>query len=298
MNELNPYISVIFPVYNVGIYVEQAVDSILSQTFKNFELIIINDGSTDGSGNIGSRYEKADARVKVINIENGGLANARNVGISYARGEYIACVDSDDYVEKTYLEDLYNTAIKYDADIVICNYYKLVVKTGIFHFPILDETIEDCLLTKEEIHENYYNENYGYRTVLGSAWAKIIRRRLLVDVPFPKGKIYEDAYTIYKLYLLADKIAYINKSLYVYRVREGSIITNNFSRQKIQDWIEMQEERFALLTVLGYKITDSHKKVYLGEMRDMAKIALDNGYIEEYQRIKNKFTVIDKYNEL
>ena len=119
----NPEISIVVPVFNVEKFLKKCIESIISQSFSNFEVLLVNDGSTDGSLDICLQYTKIDDRVKVINKKNGGLSDARNAGIKYATGKYICFIDSDDFIEKEYLQKLYKNIVKYNSDVSMCEYF-------------------------------------------------------------------------------------------------------------------------------------------------------------------------------
>lgn len=295
VGKTTPMISVLMPVYNVKEYLHMAIDSILNQTFTNFELIIINDGSTDGSGVIAEEYQKKDLRVKVYHIENSGLANVRNLALSYARGKYITFVDSDDAVSEEYLECLYTYSVQYDADISVCSYYKYVENEKLYYFINLEEGYEVKRFTGREVYQNYYNPINSYNIIFAVAWGKLIKRELFRTLHFPSGKIHEDSFTVYKLFLLTDKIIYVNKALYMYRQHSNSIMSNPWSRERIINSIEQHEERMSLLSVLGIAITESNKEDYIATLRNCAMIALDNGYIDVYKMVKQKLDLIEEY---
>ena len=124
-------VSIIVPVYNVEKYLERCLDSLINQTLKDIEIILVDDGSTDDSGNICDKYAKKDKRIKVIHKENGGLSDARNIGLSIANGRYLQFVDSDDFIHKQMIEILYNTIINNNADISICDFDKVYENTKI-----------------------------------------------------------------------------------------------------------------------------------------------------------------------
>ncbi len=293
----NSLISVLMPVYNVKEYLNMAVDSVLNQTFTNFELIIINDGSTDSSGTIAEEYQKKDSRVKVYHIENRGLANARNLALSYAKGDYITFVDSDDAIKEDYLECLYNNIIRYDADIAICSFYRYVEGEKMYYFPSLEEGYDTKLFTGTELYQNYYNPTNAYNIILVVAWGKLIKKELFRNLSFPNGKIHEDSLTIYKLYFLTDKVVYVNRHLYMYRIRSNSIMSGNWTRDKINILVSQHEERMALLSVMGIPVTESNKADYIATLKNCAHAALKNGFIDEYKMVKQRLDLIEEYNK-
>lgn len=289
-----PAISVIMPAYNVEKYITMAIDSVLNQTMSDFELIIINDGSTDKTGEIIERYKAKDSRIRVYHTENCGLASVRNRSLLYARGEYVAYIDSDDAVKEDYLECLYENAVKYNADIAFSSYYYFSEEDNLYHFVILEEGYEVKVFTGQEAYQNYYNPVNGYNWSLVVACAKIIKREILNRLYFPNGKIHEDAFVIYKAYFLSNKVVYVNKNLYMYRRRANSITASKWTRERLKDYIEQHEERLALLSVMGIEITEDNKAEYVYWMRNCANIALNNGYIDEYNMLKQKLLLIEE----
>lgn len=288
-----PAISVLIPFYNVKSYLNMAIDSVLAQSFTDFELILINDGSTDGSALIAEEYQKKDPRIKVYQIENSGVANARNLALSYATGDYIAFVDADDTIKPNYLECLYHDVINHNAEIAVCSYYRYVAEEGMYYFPQFEEEYDTKTFSGIEVYQNYYNPKNGYNIIFAVAWGKIIKRTLFRDIYFPNGKIHEDSFTIYKLYLLANKIVFHYKHLYMYRKHSESIVAQAWTRDKILAILEHQEERISLLSVMGIAITEDNKRDYMFNLRNCAQAALQNGFINEYKMVKQKLDLLE-----
>lgn len=216
-----PKISIIVPVYNVEKYLNKCLDSILAQTFEDYELLLIDDGSSDKSGNICDEYEKKDKRVKVFHKENGGLSSARNAGIDAACGEYIGFIDSDDYIDNDMFEQLYNDVTKNDADVAVCgiyNCYRNVVRL-------------EC---SRNIYKIVDNEE-ALRLVLESkivsvhACNKLFKKECFVEDRFPVGMTSEDAYTIPELLSKCQKIVINTTAKYYYVHRSNSITSFCFS---------------------------------------------------------------------
>lgn len=293
INKAVPIISVLMPAFNVKDYIAMAIDSVLSQTFSDFELIIINDGSTDGTSEIVEQYQDIDSRIQVYHTENRGLANARNLAVSYARGEYVTFIDSDDAVKEDYLECLYENAVKYNADVAVSSYYRYVEEEKLYYYAVLEQGYEVKVFTGQEVYQNYYNPINGYNIAFVVAWGKLFRRELLARLHFPNGKLHEDSFTIYKAYLLSDKIIYVNKNLYMYRQRENSIMSSKWSRERLRNFIEQHEERLSILAVMGIEITEDNKADYIASLRKCTRIALINGYIDEYEMLKQKLDLIE-----
>lgn len=225
-------VSIIVPVYNVEKYIKECVDSLISQTYKNIEIILIDDGSTDSSGSICDWYTGIDERIKVINKKNGGLSDARNAGIKAASGEYITCVDSDDTVDVRYIDRL--VELIDDADIGIVGFESF---TDFEKIEKSDLMFSSCMIFSEtEICKNILYSKY--KNITHSAWGKIIPKDYYDDVQFPKGMNYEDYATTYKLLLKAKRVCVSSEPLYFYRTRDNSIINSKFN-----------ERNFDLLTV-------------------------------------------------
>lgn len=224
-------VSVIIPVYNVEKYLNKCIDSVLRQTYKNIEIILVDDGSNDRSGVICDEYMKKDTRVKIIHKENGGLSSARNCGLKIATGELVTFIDSDDVIEIDFIECLENK-IKKDIDIAFCE-IKVIHNSEINYesdkgkFRILNNVD----LLKMMLHD----QNYV------SACGKIYKKELFNDLEFPYGKIHEDIATIYKAILKANKIAYLPNEKYFYLKREGSITNEKFNIKRL-DLIEATDK--------------------------------------------------------
>lgn len=232
-------ISVIIPVYNVQQYLEECLDSILNQTFKSYEVIIIDDGSTDSCGAICDLYAERNERIRVLHTVNQGLSEARNTGISMARGKYLAFIDSDDYVDKTYLKKMYQAIVKTNAEICESNYICVYSDRNVWSRK-MEETEENSINAIRRLFAPPY---LGYV----NTWNKLYKRELFENIRFPKGKLHEDEFTTYKLLYEANKIVYINEYLYFYRQRENSIMNATFSKKRLAvlESLEEKEKFFA-----------------------------------------------------
>ncbi|MBE6349542.1 MAG: glycosyltransferase [Spirochaetaceae bacterium] len=211
MQEIIPKISIIVPVYKVEKYLSKCIDSILAQTFKDFELILINDGSPDNSPKICNDYAQKDSRIKVIHQKNAGVSAARNAGLDIAKGEYIGFVDSDDWIEPSTYEIAYNTAIEREADIVQWDF-------------IFDYTSGKKIEKKFGV-EGYFNIAEDSSYFYGGMWHKLISKKLIdfESIRFPVGLKYaEDRCFGIDCFLLAKKTYHISKVLYHYCVNEES----------------------------------------------------------------------------
>lgn len=229
-------ISVIVPVYKVEKYLDRCIESIIKQTYKNLEIILVDDGSPDRCGEICDSYSNKDGRIKVIHKTNGGLSDARNVGIEAASGNYISFIDSDDWIDKDMLELLYKMIKKHDADIAECsyrNYYKDCVKEETFC--TAEQIVGDNIFALQGMLDWKY-----FKAV---AWNKLYRRSVIGDIRYPKGKLHEDEFTTYKYFYEAKKLVYIDVSKYNYdRSRTDSITGDKFRIQNL-DACEALRER-------------------------------------------------------
>ncbi len=212
----NKLISVIVPVYNVEQYVSACVDSILSQSYKNIEIILVNDGSQDNSRQICEDYLKSDSRIILINKENGGLSDARNKGIECATGDYLAFIDSDDIIHRDYLKIMSQNIG--ESDIAICRLKKFTIQEPDNSLPISERYEE---LSGFEMNEFLFHEKLGIHTIV--ATNKLYRRTLWSHLRFPIGRLHEDCAVIYLILNQAKSVKLLDSELYFYRMREDSI---------------------------------------------------------------------------
>ena len=241
----NPIISVIVPVYNVRDYLSKCLDSILSQTFSNFELICVNDGSTDDSRKILEEYKKRDSRIIIIDKKNGGLSSARNAGMKVAKGEFFSFIDSDDWVDKTMLEKLYKSIEDTNSDISIC---------AVHRFDETKQQTDDSTpyYTLEFFDKTFDNRAFSYKDtkpfimdVCVMAWNKLYRRTLIekCNAVFPEGFIFEDGPFFFSIFFKTQRISIVRDFLYYYRInRKNSIIQK--AGKKFLDVIDVTEMMF------------------------------------------------------
>lgn len=219
-------ITVVIPVYNVESYLRRCIDSIVCQTIKNIDIILVDDGSTDNSGKICDEYREIDNRIKVVHQKNQGLSAARNVGIKMAKTKYICFIDSDDYVEKDMLEYLYEGTLQSGADIVCCGFTNIYENGEIEKITIPDN---DVLFSKEEALDIHLFS--GYIEVV--AWNKLYKLELFNNITYPEGKLYEDMLTTYKLIDKSNCVLLRPDSKYYYCKRNNSIGGVAFSRKTL-----------------------------------------------------------------
>ena len=227
-----PEISVIVPVYKVEPYIHKCVDSILAQTFSDYELILVDDGSPDTCGNICDEYAKKDARIRVIHKENGGLSDARNAGMKIACGEYVIFIDSDDYIKPNFVEILYRACVSHKADVAMCGYVTVDEQGNNIknYYPNEPQNIE--VVTGRTLLHYFYKEDGVVNQVV---WNKIYKKSLFNKLKFQKGRYYEDGYIIAPLFWNVKKIAIVRNTLYYYVQRKNSIMNSKINTKKIID---------------------------------------------------------------
>lgn len=243
-------VSIIVPIYNVEQYLEKCIDSILSQTYKNIEVILVNDGSKDRSGMIAKNYAEKDPRIKYIEQENQGQGKARNVGIENAKGKYVAFVDSDDTIDKKMIERMIEKLTDENLDIVFCDYIRKDDQGN---------ELERYVHPQDEL--TVYEPEKQKEVILVDPvpWNKIFKKELFDTIKFPSQVWYEDLRTIPKLIVKAKRIGIIKEPLYYYLQRSGSTMSSkNLSRQ--------EESLHALDDLLDYFKANHLYKTYEKEL--------------------------------
>lgn len=230
----HPLITIIVPVYNVEKYLKKCVNTLINQTYKNLEIILVDDGSTDSSGIICNQLKTCDPRIIVVHKKNGGLSDARNCGIAQAKGKYITLIDSDDEVDCDYVSYLYSLTVKFKCKMSLCTHRVLYEKSG--KIINLGNNVETVLSAKNCIEKMCYHD-----LVDTTACAKLYEKSLFHDIAYPVGKKFEDIGTTYKLFIKSKKIACGFKPKYTYRIRNNSITTSTFNRSKLE-LLEMTDQ--------------------------------------------------------
>lgn len=235
-------ISVIIPVYNVKGYINKCLQSIVSQSYENLEIILIDDGSTDGSGEICDEWRIKDERIKVIHKNNGGLSDARNAGIDIANGEFIAFIDSDDYILPDYFSYLFDLATQNNADLSVCQL--ITVDEEDNYIGIGGKSVDTVIEGEVECMKAFLKDP----AIDTTAWRKLYRKELFDSgIRYPVGKYHEDVFTTYKIIALCKRIVIGSKPLYAYRQRAGSIQNSTFS-SKHMDAITASKERYKFIS--------------------------------------------------
>ncbi|MBR5089186.1 MAG: glycosyltransferase [Ruminiclostridium sp.] len=230
-------ISVIVPVYNVEPYLAQCLDSLLAQTFSDIEIIVVDDGSTDGCPQICDEYSRRDERITVFHTDNHGLSAARNLGIDNSHGEWLMFVDSDDWVEPQFCELPYRAAVENEADLVIFDVSRIFGEKRIPPSPIPVSGI----VTWQEAFE------HGRP----AAWNKLYKRYLFDTIRYPVGRLFEDIAVTHKLINYAKRIVYIDDSLYNYRIHSGSISKTIDERTQYEE-LRSRLEQYTDIMEYGY----------------------------------------------
>ncbi|MBD5545391.1 MAG: glycosyltransferase [Lachnospiraceae bacterium] len=245
---VEPLITVIVPIYKVEAYLERAILSITNQTYSHMQIILVDDGSPDNCGSICDTYAKKDKRIQVIHKENGGLSDARNAGLDAAKGDYIAFLDSDDYIAPFFLEVLLRTLNATGSDVALCPYQTVTELEPVeFQPPSKDKEWEKAhyfVYDRKELLLNMYDRNHPDATYFIVAWNKLYKASLWKEIRFPKGKIHEDEATTYKILDKAKKGVYVKCPMYGYFSAPSSITRDAFHIKRLQ-WMEALTDRIA-----------------------------------------------------
>ena len=244
-----PLISIIVPVYQVKEYIGECVESLLWQTYTNLEILLVDDGSTDGSGAMCDEYAGWDNRIRVIHQNNQGAAVARNTGLDHAKGEYVAFVDSDDMIAAIYIEELYKLLGKYHADIAACAYEKgkMVEDTLSDGEIVNDSGVREVCMSSEQMLRQWHGKYKKWET---TPCNKLYRRSILEDdgrggiIRFPEGRRHEDVLISHVIVDNAERIVLTTHKLYMYRTRPGSCTTQILvTEENIKQNLRAQRER-------------------------------------------------------
>ncbi|HEO2292117.1 TPA: glycosyltransferase family 2 protein [Streptococcus agalactiae] len=261
-------VSVIIPVYNAAPYLEGCVNTILGQTYQVFEILLIDDGSTDTSASICDQLSLRDNCIRVFHIENGGASKARNFGLARISPEsqFVTFVDSDDWVKENYLEVLLAQQEKYNADIVISNYYIYRETEDIFGYYITDKdfVIEEISAQTAIDRQVHWHLNSSVFIVI---WGKLYRRELFDTITFPIDKVFEDELVSVLLFIKSKKTILVNGSYYGYRIRPNSIMTSAFSSKRAEDLIYIFDSKLSEIILSGLDSTATVER-YFWLMRD------------------------------
>ncbi|MBO4127285.1 glycosyltransferase family 2 protein [Streptococcus suis] len=287
---MQPRVSVVIPVYNVAPYLTECLDSVCRQTYPNLDILVIDDGSTDGSSQICDAYASKDSRIRVYHKENGGLSDARNYGLDRALGEYVTFIDSDDRVTEDYVACLMTAALKYDVPFVLAT-FSYLTKDGLkpsYSFPY----DEGLMSERDYLHRLYGSKTMPTGALFNISWGKLFDRRLFRDIRFPVGKLHEDVFTTYKLAIEAGQILCLNAFIYHYRLRENSIMSSPYSLSRL-DILEGMAERITYLEERGYDLLGTEKNL-LKHYRDNCVSLRISGYSQEYKKFRQEYATFLK----
>lgn len=287
-------VSIIVPVYQVEQYIRQCVDSILAQTFSDFELILVDDGSKDRSGMICDEYGALDPRVRVIHKENGGLSDARNRGMDQMSGNFFLFVDSDDYIAPNMVECLYRRIQDTHADIAACNFLYDFQENPEKNFTT---AIAAEVIPGSEIFYHRKNDrSYGFWTVV---WNKLYKTATFGKVRFPVGKLHEDEFWANDIYRLPIQVATTPLCLYCYRQRPGSVMHNDSAKKEL-DMLEALQARIDVYLQDGQYAPQSYRVLiysleYLEKSRKQVKSGEEKAlYLQAEKRAKSTISRLKK----
>lgn len=283
-------ISVIVPVYNVEDYLMRCVDSLTGQTYKNIEIILVDDGSTDRSGDMCDYYEKEDNRIRVIHQENGGQSKARNKALDIAKGEYYCFVDSDDYVANDYVEKLYKALKDNDADMSYCDFIKF---TGESADGAFDKVEESTIITKTstELLKIMHLEPDELYVVV---WGKLFKKELFEGIRFPEGRICEDLAILYKLYKRVNKAISISDILYYYFRNNVNSSTYSINEKFYKDVFLTLEEEIEFFKNENIDLLDYPKRTYMYWIMDYYIKLYKNGEQAKLSKLHKKYKSLYK----
>ena len=285
-------ISIIVPIFKVEQYLSKCVDSVLSQSYKDIEIILVDDGSTDNCPSLCDEYAKIDNRVIVIHKKNGGLSDARNTGMKTAHGEWIFFLDSDDWIDDRTLEILYLFAIENGCDIVQGNFYYTYNDYLMYRCENSKEQVAHVLNRSEAMRELIINER-----VKNFAWSKLYKSSLVKKVDFPIGKFFEDSYWQHLIFHRIDKYGIVNDPLYYYRQREDSISGKITARY--DDLIDGYRQRLEFVEINYPQYTDLMRRMYrkIYELK-YPKQDLRSYCSRFFARVKDKFFPVSRFKRI
>ena len=288
-------VSVIVPMHNVAPYIEKCITSVLNQSYKNLELILVDDGSTDGTTEICERYRAKDPRVKLIVQPNAGQATSRDHGLEHSKGDYICFSDGDDWYLEGAIEEMVQIKEERNSDVVVGNYYRYRETDRTYFFHMKEK--EDYFIrdyTPEEWMQNVFEFPYDLKTCFVTTWGSLYDRKLFETVRYPtRIRHGDDDYTTFFLYLLSDKITFVNKYFYVWRKNPTSITSSFIGKECECVPLEPMEEQITLLHMLNMD-SSAAEKYYLHRVRDYQNNRLKHGKYEDYLKCETILRILEK----
>lgn len=289
----NDLISVVVPIYRVEKFLKRCVDSILNQTYKNIEVILVDDGSPDNCGLMCDEYKKQDHRVKVIHKANGGLSDARNYGTELASGNYITYIDSDDWVAEDYIEVLFKVIKHTNSDISVfpLHYVYPDKKDNIF-ICLQNNDIKDvkCFDNCTAIEHMFYQKMFDC-----CAPGKLYKTPLMKAIQFPKGKLYEDLFTTYKVFSNVNKIAFLDTNKYYYWQNQDSIMYQKFNKRRFDAVEAVDEIELFIINKYPNIISSALSKKFSNYCFVLKKLPLNSTDNEIYQMQLKIWSFIKSY---
>ena len=284
-------ITVIVPVYNVEKYLEKCVNSILHQTYKNLEIILVDDGSTDNSGKICDEFKEKDKRIKVIHKLNEGQSVARNIGIDLAKGKYIGFVDSDDFIQEDMYEVLYNLCKKYDSEISIVTHYEMYNNKILF----TRDTGELCVLNKFDAMKELLMD----KKIQNYVWNKLFKIELFDNLRFVENRYYEDSVIMPVLFERSNKVVLLEKPKYYY-VRSDNSTIANINSKLYGDYLKSISDRYTYLEGKYDKLDLYNSYIFIHDMINAYSIIvtydLDDLYLPFEELFPTFKKLMNKYN--
>jgi len=295
-----PKISIIVPVYKVGAYLDRCVESVLAQTFTDFELILVDDGSPDNCPQMCDAWAEKDSRIVVIHKPNGGLSDARNAGIDWAvansNSEWLTFIDGDDWVHYEYLQRMYNAVIANGVNLCVCCF----VRTDNNDADIRNENFPVEIYEPEKLYTTY-------RVTSIVAWGKLYKKECFLNVRYPVGKIHEDEFTTYKIIFKNERIAFISAQMYFYFNNSDGITQGCWSIDRLNKLLALFEQ-LNFFRKNGYKNAETKcAELYMSFFKSQINILLEtdldttvkkkvlkehSGYLRKFLRIyKNKYSI-------
>lgn len=300
-------ISVVIPVYNVEKYLSECLDSVVNQTYKNLQIILVDDGSTDFSGKICDVYAEKDNRITVVHQKNAGAGAAKNTGLELIDGDYFSIIDSDDYIELDMYEKMVNSLEKYNADIVQCLFRNVFVNDSFDRKYKIKGNYPKVLTSKSFLKEYLYDWKYAIFA------NKVFKSSLLKEIRFPVGRKIDDEFFTYKLVCNAKKVVNIDNILYNYRMRKTSVMNENDTDRLIYDRIDCFIERYNYVSDIYPSLKKKYNLKLYDDLLYFKDSAKDNGKIlslinnfsrkkfngfdKLYQKIMNNKLVFEELNK-
>lgn len=290
MKNIKANISVIIPVYNVEKYLSECLDSVINQTYKNLQIILVDDGSTDSSGKICDVYAEKDNRITVVHQKNAGAGAAKNTGLDLVKGDYFSIIDSDDYIELDMYEKMVTSLEKYNSDIAQCLFRNVFVNDSFDRKYKIKGNYPKVLTSKSFLKEYLYDWKYAI------FWNKLFKSSLLKEIRFPVGRKIDDEFFTYKLVCSAKKVVNIDDILYNYRMRKTSVMNENDSDRLIYDRIDCFIERYNYISNVYPSLKKNYNLKLYDDLIYFKDSVRDNGKIlallSDFPRVE--YGVFDK----